>query len=207
MRAMAETRELIFGTGNMAKVHQVQDALEGLGVHVRSIKEFDVDLPEVEEDGATVIENARKKAVAYAQAMGRTIFSMDNALYFDGLSDEEQPGLHVRRINGHQASNDEEMVRYYAEFLRNHEGELGGWWEYAVALGQPDGTSVGDVITSRRQFTAEPSKVIVAGYPLESIQIDPRTGKYIAEMTKAEQAKFWQDEIGEPLKAFVTTNL
>lgn len=206
MKAMAETKELVFGTKNTAKIDQVQDALDGLNITVRGIHEFGVVVPEVEEDGATVVENARKKATAYAQVMGRTVFSMDNALYFDGLSDEDQPGLHVRRINGHQASTDEEMVRYYAEFLRNHEGQLGGWWEYAIALGQPDGTSVGDVITSRRQFVAEPSKVIVEGYPLESIQIDPKTGKYIAEMTLAERAKFWQDEIGEPLKAFVSRN-
>ena len=42
-------------------------------------------LPGVVEDGTTAQENARKKAIAYAKALGRLVLSMDNALYFDDL--------------------------------------------------------------------------------------------------------------------------
>jgi hypothetical protein len=38
---------------------------------------------------------------------------MDNALYFMGLEDDEQPGLYVRRIDVVESSSDEEMVESY----------------------------------------------------------------------------------------------
>lgn len=207
MRIMTAEKELIFGTGNKAKINQIQGALAGSMIIVKGVNEFSIDLPKIEEDGETAVENARKKAVTYARTIGRTVFSIDNALYFDGVSNEDQPGLHVRRIMGIEASTDNEMLQHYTEFLSNHGGQLRGWWEFAVSIARPDGTSAEDVIISHRQFVALPSESVIPGFPLESIQIDLKTGKYIANMTKAEQAKFWQDNIGEPLKAFVTANL
>jgi XTP/dITP diphosphohydrolase len=202
---MTEAKELIFGTGNKAKIRQVQDAL-GESAIVRGISEFSVDI-EIDEDGTTAQENARKKAIAYAKALGRTVFAMDNALYFKGLEDKDQPGLYVRRVGGIERSSDEEMVQIYKELIRSHGGQLEGWWEYALSIARADGTSVEDSIISPRLFVAEASKKIVPGYPLESVQIDPETGKYVSEMTSEEQILFWQRSIGEPLNRFIQTNI
>lgn len=204
---MSEAKELIFGTGNKAKVAQVKDTLEGLNIQVTGIKELSVDLPDIEEDGATVVENARKKAVEYAKATGRTVFSMDSALYFEGINDNEQPGLFVRRINGVEASGDEEMLRYYSQFIDSKGGKLDAHWEYAIAIAQPDGTSVEDTIISPRKFVSNPSSSVVEGYPLEAIQIDPESGVYISEMTDTERAAFWQRTVGQPLRDFIGINL
>ena len=54
-----------------------------------------------------------------------------------------------------------------------------------------------------RKFVGVPSCKMVTGFPLESLQIEPDTGKYIAEMSSEEKAKFWQQMIGLPLCAFV----
>lgn len=204
---MTKSHEIIFGTGNQAKIQQLQSALDGLNIKVTSIKEIGAELPEVEEDGTTVVENARKKAVAYASAIDRTVFSMDNALYFNGVDDQDQPGLLVRRINGIDAANDDEMVYRYTEFLKDHGGTMKGWWEYGLSIAWPDGTSVEEVIKSPRQFVDRPSQTVIPGYPLESIQIDPETGRYISEMTDKQRVKFWQDTIGKALKDFVNSNL
>lgn len=201
-------KELIFGTGNKAKVQQVKDALEGLDINVISIKDLDIDLPEIEEDGLTVTENARKKAAAYSEAVGRPVFSMDNALYFEGVSDSEQPGLFVRRINGAEASSDEEMLRFYSEFLESKGGKLDARWEYGLSIAYPDGSSVEDTIITPRQFvTHSNSTVTIEGYPLEGIQIDPETGMYISEMTDQQRAVYWQRTVGKPLRNFVSTYL
>jgi hypothetical protein len=40
--------------------------------------------------------------------------------------------------------------------------------------------------------------------PLESIQIDPESGKYISEMNPGERAAFWQKTLGEKLRNFVS---
>jgi inosine/xanthosine triphosphate pyrophosphatase family protein len=202
---MSEVKELVFGTGNKAKIQQVQGALGEL-VHVRGVNEFDIHI-EVEEDGMTAQENARKKAIAYATALGRAVFAMDNALYLNGLADNEQPGLYVRRIGGIERSSDEEMVESYRALVRSYGEQMEGYWEFGVSIAQPDGTSVEDSIISPRLFVAKASGRIVPGYPLESIQIDPETGKYISEMSDEEQAQFWQRNIGEPLSRFVQANL
>ena len=48
-----------------------------------------------------------------------------------------------------------------------------------------------------RIFTSVVSNSRIVGYPLESIQIDPESGKYISEMTEEEKARFWQKTIGD----------
>ena len=53
----------------------------------------------INENGKTPLENAEIKAKAYYEAFQMPVFSCDSGLYFDELQEEEQPGLHVRRIN------------------------------------------------------------------------------------------------------------
>tara|TARA_B100000378_G_scaffold211652_1_gene174682 strand:- start:1140 stop:1748 length:609 start_codon:yes stop_codon:yes gene_type:complete len=202
---MNEVTELVFGTGNKAKIRQVQDAL-GEDFVVRGVNDFSVDT-DIVEDGTTAQENAKKKSVAYAKALGRTVFSMDNALYFKGVVDSDQPGLYVRRIGGIERSSDQEMVDSYAELVKRYGNQLEGWWEYGLSIARPDGESVEGSIISPRLFVAKQSDAIVPGYPLESIQIDPQTGRYISEMSSEEQAIFWQQTIGESLNKFIRTNL
>src|SRR3989344_7353154 len=98
-------KKLIMGTTNQAKIAQMRDALVSAGIQVEGVTDKKL-LPEVVEDGTTVQENARKKAVAYARALGQTVLSMDNALFLDGLAPENQPGIHVRRVGGAIAAAD-----------------------------------------------------------------------------------------------------
>lgn len=202
---MTEVKELIFGTGNQAKIQQVQSVL-GDSVRVRGVNEFDIDI-KVREDGKTAQENARKKATAYASALRRTVFAMDNALYLKGLADNEQPGLYVRRVGGVERLTDQEMIESYRALIASQGEQIEGYWESGVSIARPDGTSVEDSIISPRIFVAKASDRMVPGYPLESIQIDPETGKYISEMSAEEQSRFWQQNIGEPLSRFIQANL
>jgi inosine/xanthosine triphosphate pyrophosphatase family protein len=195
--------ELIFGTNNRAKIAQIQGALKPLDIVVRGIGELGIDM-DVPEGGVTAQENARLKGTAYAHAAHRTVFSMDNALYLKGLAEANQPGLNVRRIPGSVIRpTDTEMIAYYTQLLADHGGTMDGYWEVAIAIVSPDGSIAETTFRSPRQFTSTPSKQIVDGYPLESIQIDPETGKYISEMSRDEQDVFWQRVIGRPLMEFV----
>ncbi|HEY0965491.1 MAG TPA: non-canonical purine NTP pyrophosphatase [Candidatus Saccharimonadales bacterium] len=154
-----------------------------------------------------MVRQCRKKATAYANALGRTVFAIDNALYFNDLPEGEQPGLYVRRIGGTERSTDEEMLENYKELVRSHGEQIEGYWEFGVSIAKPDGTSIEEVIISPRLFVAKASDKMIPGFPLEAIQVDPETGKYISEMTEEEQAQFWQRGIGEPLSRFIEANL
>jgi XTP/dITP diphosphohydrolase len=196
-------KEITMATTNEAKVAQIRGALAPIGIAVNGVRDKSL-LPEVIEDGATAQVNARKKAIIYADALGQTVLSMDNALYLDGLSDTEQPGVHVRRINGvKERPSDEELIAHYSEVVRKLGDRITGRWEFAICVATPDGTCHETTIISSRIFTSEASKNVVAGYPLESIQIDPTTGRYIAEMAQAEQDAFWQQAIGAKLQEFM----
>src|SRR3989344_1743763 len=131
-------KKLIMGTTNPAKIAQVRDALVSAGIQVEGVVDKKL-LPEVVEDGATVQENARKKAVAYAKALGQTVISMDNALFFDGLAPEEQPGIHVRRIGGLLAATDAELLDHGAALVESLGGKVTGYWEYGICVADPNG--------------------------------------------------------------------
>ena len=200
---MDDMKEITMGTTNEAKVAQLRGALAPIGVTVNGIKDKSL-LPEIVEDGETAQANARKKATTYAKALGQTVLSMDNALYLDGLSDIEQPGIHVRRISGTTTRpSDDELLAHYSGLIRKLGGRINGHWEFAICVSTPDGSCHETTIVSPRIFTGEVSKNVVPGYPLESIQIDPASGRYIAAMTQLEQNAFWQQAIGTKLQEFV----
>ncbi len=196
-------RDIIIGTGNPAKAKMVQDALVPLGITLKTTGDLGISL-DIEEDGTTAQENVRKKSQGYAQAAGQAVLSIDNALYLDGLPDDEQPGIHTRRIPGKAGrATDQELLAYFSRRVEHLGGEIGGRWEFAVCIATPRGRVFERTIVSPRRFVSCPSEKMVPGYPLESIQIEPRTRKYIAEMSEEEQAAFWQAVVGMELCEFV----
>ncbi len=191
---------LIYGTKNPSKIAQVQDALKDLDVQVVGLGDLDIT---VDEDGKTPEENARKKATEYSKALQKPVLSMDAALYFDGIDGSLQPGLHVRRIPSHTYATDDEVLEYYRRLINDHGGSLSGYWEFSFALGYPDGRSEAFNAKAPRKFVGTPNTTILPGYPLESLQIDPQTGKYITELSKEEQADRWRQPLGAPLTNFI----
>ncbi len=198
-------KEIIYGTINPAKVAQVRDVLEPLGYDVKSLADFDKQVA-VEEDGETAEENARKKAMMYAKAFNKKVLSMDVGLYFNNLPDSQQPGLHVRRLNGVERATDEEMLEYYMNLAKSMGDKINAYWRYAFALAHPGGTCASFTRDTPRIFVSRQSDKVIEGYPLESMQIDPKAGKYISEMSSQEIAAFWQDSIGAPLMQFLEEN-
>lgn len=198
-------KKIIYGTTNPAKVAQVKDVLSPLGFDVQSLADFTQKIT-VEENGKTAEENARKKATKYAEELGELVLSMDVALYFNNLPAAQQPGLHVRRLNGNEHASDEEMVAHYTHVAQSAGGRLKGYWQYAFALARPNGRCVSFTHNTPRIFTSKPSKTIIKGYPLNSLQIDPVSGAYISEMSKNELALYWRNSIGAPLATFVQEN-
>lgn len=195
-------REIVFASTNPAKVLQISGALSGVA-NVTGVPNA-AQLPEVKEDGKTASENARKKALTYASHLQKTVMSMDNALYIDGLQPEEQPGLTVRTPFGtdHRLSDDE-MIKYYSALVARLGGVARVSWDFAVCIATPEGKVQEAVIKQYAKFTSNACAERLPGYPLDSLLINPFTGKYVAQETPEERAEFWEKTMGRELKAFV----
>jgi inosine/xanthosine triphosphate pyrophosphatase family protein len=195
-------KEIIIASTNPAKIFQIISALKLVGMEAHAP---DMELPEVVEDGKTLIENATKKAESAAKFLNKTVLAMDNGLYFDGLEDGEQPGPNVRRIPTikDRRPSDEELIQYYSKLIKSLGKNNGGSFKYGVCVATPEGKNWTTVIESRRTFVSKPYEKIVNGYPIESLSIDPNNGKYIAEMSDKEKEIFWQKTIGETLGKFM----
>ena len=105
--------KLLYGTTNKAKLEVMENATKDLDIEIISLNEIEGELPKIEENGKTPLENAEIKARAYYEAFQMPVFSCDSGLYFDELEDEEQPGIHVRRVGGRELSDEE--IRFYIE--------------------------------------------------------------------------------------------
>jgi XTP/dITP diphosphohydrolase len=81
------------------------------------------EIGEVEEDGATFAENARKKACGYAKTTGLWTIADDSGLVVDALGGE--PGVHSARYSGEKLPGEERTLidhRNIAKVLRLLEG-------------------------------------------------------------------------------------
>lgn len=159
------------------------------------------------ENGATAEENARIKASAYFDATGIPTFSLDAALRIDGLPLEQQPDVLVRRICGRgEHTTDSEMVSHYRNLLRRLGGRAMGEWTFGVALARAPGRILSARRMHRTQFVATPSPVLVPGAALQSLQVNPATGRYFSEMTPSEHAERLRER-ARWIAGFVTRGL
>ncbi len=89
-------RKILIATTNPGKMAELSAMLDA-DVQWVSLADFP-DVPEVEEDGATFAENARKKATGYAHATGLWTIADDSGLVIDAL--DGAPGIRSARFSG-----------------------------------------------------------------------------------------------------------
>jgi len=96
MGAEAAKQTILVATTNPGKVRELRAMLDA-DVQWKGLADFP-DLGEVEEDGATFAENARKKAMEYAEATGLWTLADDSGLVVDAL--DGAPGVKSARFCG-----------------------------------------------------------------------------------------------------------
>jgi len=99
------------------------------------------------------------------------------------------------------------MLEHYLSLCRRHGGRLTGSWQLALAIATPAGCCHDRLVTSPRILQAEGTSRRRAGYPLDSLQFDPLTGRYLADMSSDEILAFWQRTIGDEITRFATSTL
>ena len=95
------TRRVVLASGNAGKLREMGTLLAGCGLELVSQAAFDV--PPVEEDGLTFVENALKKARAAAGHTGLAAIADDSGLEVAAL--DGRPGIRSARFAGEGAGD------------------------------------------------------------------------------------------------------
>ncbi|MBN2826756.1 MAG: hypothetical protein JXQ26_02140 [Tissierellales bacterium] len=195
-------RKLLIGTGNKARLAYVQGILEDLNLELVDLNDVNIDF-RVEENGETPEENSLEKALGYHRISGLPTLSIDTGLYLDRFPKDRQPGLYVKRLGDDDAeASDEEMLDYYRAEIEACGGSSDGYWEIGMALVYSEHEVYSTIYRRNTTFTSVKSEAYTEHEPLNSIQLDLRTGKYVSELTVKEKIESQRD-LADYIKAFV----
>jgi XTP/dITP diphosphohydrolase len=91
-------RQLLLATRNPGKLAEFQDLIRGLPVEMLVAEDVGLSAMDVEENGATLRDNALLKGEAYARASGHWTLADDTGLFVDAL--DGGPGVYTARFGG-----------------------------------------------------------------------------------------------------------
>ena len=197
--------KVLFATTNPAKVGKYKEILKTKGIEIITIKDLNFKLG-IEESGINAIENAYIKAKTYFDKTQMPTIGMDNNLFIEELPLEKQPGTHVRRINGKEL-NDEEMIEYYTNLVKEYGTKLIAKWVYGMVICSDKGIKEYSWSKDHFYFVDKPSQKRNPGYPLDSITIVPEYNKYLVELTDEDKKTYKKKDNINDVVEFITNNI
>jgi XTP/dITP diphosphohydrolase len=99
---------LVLASKNRGKVREIETALNLPGVTFKSLRDFP-DLPDIDEDGSSFLENALKKARTIAEILKLPVLADDSGLEVDAL--KGAPGIFSARFAGPGATDQENNAK------------------------------------------------------------------------------------------------
>ena len=198
-------KKVLFATTNPAKIKKYKKALEENGIELITIKDLNLKL-NIEENGKNAIENAYIKAKTYYEATKMPVIGMDNNLFIEELPEEKQPGTFVRRINGKEL-NDDEMIEYYTNLVKEYGGRLTAKWVYGMVICSQNGVAKYSWNKDHFYFVDKPCEKRNPGYPLDSISVMPENNKYWLELPKDYKEEYNKKDNTEGVIEFIINNV
>ena len=190
-------KEIIFATNNQSKGKRFSKSLLKFDIKVNTLRDLDIKL-DVEETGSSAISNALLKARSCYKLTGKNVIGMDDTLYLEGVSDDLQPGLFVRRVNG-KVLTDEEMIKHYIGLVKKYgsDGKLNCKWVYGVVVINESGEESTYTYEKDNFYMVDVmSDIINEGYPLNSISKYKGINKYFSEVTEKDLELIKDNEDG-----------
>jgi len=95
---------IVLASGNPKQLAEMREILGAIGLEIVGLNDLGLDLTEPEETGMTFTENARIKAIGYAQQTERACLADDSGLVVDALDGE--PGVYSARYSADEHPGD-----------------------------------------------------------------------------------------------------
>jgi XTP/dITP diphosphohydrolase len=173
----------VLATANPDKVAEISEILVAEGAPV-TIEPRDPSIPEVEETGTTLEENARLKAAAICAATGRPSIADDTGLEVDALGGE--PGVRSARFAGDDATYADNCVLLLRRLEEVASRQRTARFTTVAIARWPDGREVAAIGTVEGSITEAPRGQGGFGYDPVFVP-DEGDGRTFAEMSAAQK--------------------
>jgi XTP/dITP diphosphohydrolase len=174
--------KLLLATKNEGKIKELNELLKGLGAELLTPEDLSINL-DIEESGETYLDNAAKKAAAYANQSNLFSLADDSGLEVEAL--DGAPGIYSARFSPIAGANDKDRRDYLLEQLEEHPKPWSARFHCTVVLAAPggetrsaDGECAGEIIPEERGNS---------GFGYDSIFLVPGLGKTMAELNMNEK--------------------
>jgi XTP/dITP diphosphohydrolase len=175
---------VVLASRNRGKVVELSALLRAFDplITIRGLDEFP-GLGEIEETGATFLDNARIKARAVCAATGHIAVADDSGLEVDALSGA--PGVYSARFSGPDATDERNNAKLLDE-LRNVDwtSRTARFRCAMVALAPSGAELTADGVWEGRILTAPRGK---GGFGYDPLFLDEQSGMSAAEMDSGEK--------------------
>ncbi|MDA0208131.1 MAG: leucine--tRNA ligase [bacterium] len=187
---LGEVREVLVATGNEAKLERNRFVCEGSNIALREAVDYGMHSHEVNE-GSDLVENARMKAQVYAGNVDVPVLGMDSAFVLEGVdmdpaevrrsvvTEEEEAALSQREIA-------DRMLAHYKGLAEARGGVIEGHWHDVFVCIFPDGTEKVTECKRPIQLSTKVHEPVDEFFPIRSLYINRKTGKYPKEQTEEE---------------------
>jgi len=175
--------KLVVATANPDKAAEIRAVLADAGVDVELVPRPD-DVPEVDETGATLEDNARLKAVALCEATGLPAVADDTGLAVDALGGA--PGVSSARYAGEDVTYADNVAKLLRELADVDEPARTARFTTVALARWPDGREVAAIGDVEGVITTEPRGEEGFGYDPVFVPLEGG-GRTFAEMAPDEK--------------------
>ncbi|MBR2136711.1 MAG: RdgB/HAM1 family non-canonical purine NTP pyrophosphatase [Alphaproteobacteria bacterium] len=173
-------KELIFASRNAGKIAEIKDMLSPLGIEVKSA--LDLDLPDVEENGATFAENSLLKSQTIAHYTGLPCIADDSGLCVEALGGG--PGVYTARYAPNR-DFDKGMDKLLTEMKNSPIKSRKAWFCCVLSLAFPNGRY--ELFEGRVDGTIAEKKSGTTGFGFDPLFIPDGYTCSFAQMNKEEK--------------------
>ncbi len=178
-------RRLVIATKNPKKLSEMKQILAPLGCEIVSVEEVRPGVETAVEDGRTFAENAKKKALWYAEQCGEICVADDSGLEVDALGGA--PGVHSSRYAGKEGDDAANNAKLLEELEGICEEQRGAQFRCVIAVASPGEVHLTTEGVVRGRILESPRGE--GGFGYDPLFLYPEWGETFAEVDGPRKAQ------------------